>query len=61
MGIWILESCLKTHVIQESGVSASKLYNITEALGKVAEMPGSRETLEQLIEDVKTISSNTAS
>ena len=61
MGIWILASCLKTYVIQESGVSASNLYNITEALGKVAEIPGSRESLQQLIEDVRTVSSNAAS
>ena len=58
MGIRILASCLKTYVIQEPEVRAFELYNLTEALGKVAQMLGSRESLQQLIEYVKTVASN---
>lgn len=55
--IFLVQTC----VLQESGVSASELYNLIEALGKVAQRPDSPGSLQQLIEDVRNVSSNAAS
>ncbi|KAH9287615.1 hypothetical protein KI387_031732 [Taxus chinensis] len=55
--IFLVQTC----VVQEPGVSASELYNLIEALGKVAQRPGSPESLQQLIEDVKNTALNVAS
>lgn len=54
--IFLVQTC----VFQEPGVSASELYNLIEALGKAAQRPGSPESLQQLIEDVRNVSSNAA-
>eukprot|EP00252_Welwitschia_mirabilis_P002749 TRINITY_DN12719_c0_g2_i1.p1 TRINITY_DN12719_c0_g2~~TRINITY_DN12719_c0_g2_i1.p1 ORF type:complete len:2025 (+),score=405.51 TRINITY_DN12719_c0_g2_i1:577-6075(+) len=52
---------VQTCVVQEPGISATELYNLIEALGKVAQRPGSPESLQQLMEDVRNASSNAAS
>ncbi|KAJ7514921.1 hypothetical protein O6H91_23G065800 [Diphasiastrum complanatum] len=44
---------VKTCIIQEAGVSASELYNVIETLSKVAQRPGSPESLQQLIDIAK--------
>ncbi|XP_057867287.2 uncharacterized protein LOC131074644 isoform X3 [Cryptomeria japonica] len=55
--IFLVQTC----VVQEPGVSVSELFNLIEALGKVAQRPGSPESLLQLIEDVKNMSLSVAS
>ncbi|KAG6496974.1 hypothetical protein ZIOFF_044857 [Zingiber officinale] len=46
-------SLVQTLVIQEPGVSMSELYNLIEALSKLAMKPGSPESLQQLVEIAK--------
>lgn len=51
--IYLVQTC----VIQDGGVSATELYNVIDALGKVAQRPGSSESLQQLVEIAKNSSS----
>ncbi|XP_010933666.1 uncharacterized protein [Elaeis guineensis] len=52
-------SIFEALVVQETVVRASELYNLMEALTKVAMRPGSRESLQQLVEIARN-SMNTA-
>lgn len=51
--IYLVQTC----VVQDAGVSATELYNVIEALAKVAQRPGSPESLQQLVEIAKNTSS----
>eukprot|EP01018_Ginkgo_biloba_P022479 Gb_12251 [translate_table: standard] len=54
-------SLVQTCVGQEPGVSPTELYNLIDALSKVAQRPGSPESLQQLVEIARNSSSSVAS
>lgn len=52
---------VQTLVIHEPGVSSLELYNVIDALGKLAQRPGSPESLQQLVEIARNNTANATS
>ncbi|XP_077235419.1 transcription regulator [Tasmannia lanceolata] len=54
-------SLVQTLVVQEPGASVSELYNLIDALAKLAMRPGSPESLQQLVEIARNPTANVMS